>query len=131
MYKIEKKGYGFKLVFEGFIKIDELQDWVEDSKKALTGAPKKFGVLIDMRTLKPLLADAQEVMVQGQGLFKSAGMERSAVLVPNSLVANQFKRLAQTSGIYAFERYIDASAVSNFETVAEEWIRLAKDPDKV
>lgn len=52
MYKIEKKDYGFKLTFGGFIAEDEMKKWVEESKTALLTAPKSFGVIVDMRTLQ-------------------------------------------------------------------------------
>ncbi len=45
MYKIEKKNYGFKITFEGFIKEDEMKKWVEESKVILKTAPSSFGFL--------------------------------------------------------------------------------------
>ena len=90
----------------------------------------KFGVLVDMRTLKPLKAEVQAVMVEGQKEFKMKGMERSAVALANSVIALQFKRLAQESGIYAWERYVDGSKDAGWEKTAEAWITSATDPDK-
>jgi DUF971 family protein len=87
-------------------------------------------VMVDMRTLKPLKPDVQAVMVEGQKEYKVRGMERSAVVVPNAIVAMQFKRLAHESGIYQWERYIDASKSADWEKVAEAWITKAADPDK-
>ena len=115
MYKIAKEKFGFQLTFEGRLSLDEMKQWKEESKKALLGAPLTFGVLIDMRTLRPggIPDDAQAVMVEGQGLYKKAGMERSCVILQSALVAMQFQRLAKESGIYAFERYIDASWFNN------------------
>ncbi len=130
MYKIEKKPFGFKLVFGDAIEVDEMKRWSAESAKALVGQSGKFGVLVDMRTLKPLKADAQAVMVEGQKQYKVKGMERSAVAVPNAIVAMQFKRLAQDSGIYQWERYIDCAKHPDWENVAEAWLVSGKDPDK-
>jgi len=130
MYKIEKKSYGFRLTFGESIEIDEMKKWVEESKKTLAGQSGKFGILVDMRTLRPLKPEVQAVMVEGQKEYKVKGMERSAVGVPNSVIALQFKRLAQESGIYQWERYLDGSKDANWEKVAESWIASAKDPDK-
>jgi hypothetical protein len=130
MYGIEKKSFGFKLVFAESIEVDEMKRWVGESKKALAGHIGKFGVLVDMRSLRPLKPEVQAVMVEGQKEFKVKGMERSAVALANSLIALQFKRLAQESGIYAWERYIDCSKDPGWEKTAEEWITKAKDPDK-
>jgi len=130
MYKIEQKPFGYKLVFGGSISVDEMKRWVVESTKALESRQGKFGVLVDMIDLKPLASDAQEVMVSGQKEYKAKGMERSAVGVANALIALQFKRLAQESGIYQWERYIDASKSLGWEKIAEAWIVGAKDPDK-
>ena len=130
MYKIEKKGYGFKLTFGGSMKADEMKRWVEESKTALVGAPKEFGVLIDMRTLQPLLEDAQTHMKEGQKLFKAKGMLRSVVILNSPIVTLQFKRIAKETGIYAWERHIDASAVTDWEKVGIDWISKGIDPDK-
>jgi hypothetical protein len=130
VYSIERKPYGFKLIFGDTIELDEMNRWVDEAKKALTGQKGKFGVLVDMRTLKPLKPAVQAAMVTGQKEFKDKGMERSAVGVANAIIAMQFKRLAQESGIYQWERYIDASKDSQWEGTSESWIRQAKDPDQ-
>lgn len=130
MYKIEKHPYGFKLVFGDFIKPEEMAKWVEESKKSLIGAPKEFGVFVDMRTLKPLSAEAQSHMQEGQKLFKQKGMVRSVVILDNSLTKMQFQRIARETGIYAWERYIDASSVPHWEKVGVDWISKGIDPDK-
>ena len=129
MNKIEKKPYGYKLTFGDFIAIDEMNQWVEDSKKTLASAPKEFGIFVDMRTLKPLAQEVQGPMNAGQQLYKKAGMIRSVVVVNNAITKMQFKRIAKESGIYEWERYIDASAVSDWEKVGEDWIVNAVDPD--
>lgn len=130
MYKIEKTNFGVKLTFEGFIRRDEMAKWVEESKQILRTVPSKFGVLVDMRNLKPLPQDAQNEMEKGQKLYKEKGMQRSAVVLANTLIALQFKRIAKETGIYEWERYIDASKVQNWEDIAIKWIVKAEDPDK-
>ena len=130
MYKIEKKTFGYKLVFDGMMDAAEMAEWVDASEKALTGAVGKFGVCVDMRGLAPLLADAQEHMQRGQKLYKQKGMERSAVILDSDVIALQFKRIAKETGIYEWERYIAASKEPNWEKVAVDWITKAIDPDK-
>lgn len=129
MYKIEKKDFGFKLTFGGFIEKEEMEQWAQESKKALLGKMGEFGVFVDMRTLKPLPADSQEVMVNGQKLYRQAGMVRSVVILDNTITTMQFKRLAKESGIYEWERYIDASTTPKWELVGQDWIVKGTDPD--
>ena len=54
--------------------------------------------------------------------IKQKGMERSAVILANATVTLQFKRIARETGIDAWERYVDASSVPDFETAAVDWI---------
>ena len=131
MYAIEKKNYGFKLTFGGFIENDEMEKWRQESLKALEGFQGSFGVFVDMRTLKPMPPDSQQTMVLGQKLYKQAGMARSVVILDNPITTMQFKRLAKESGIYEWERYIDASARPNWEQLGINWLLTGADPDKV
>jgi hypothetical protein len=130
MYKIEKRKGGFALTLGDTLSTEELDLWFKESEQALTKCTGAFGVIIDMRTLKPLPPDAQDVMVQGQSLYKKAGMERSAVLLHSPLMTMQFKRLGKESGIYAFERYIDASSDANWQKHAADWVDSGIDLDK-
>ena len=130
MYTIEKEPYGFKLTFGGFIKAEEMMAWVGESKRALVSTPKDFGVFVDMRTLKPLPAETQTHMEDGQKLYKEKGMTRSVVILSSATTKMQFKRIAQETGIYEWERYIDASAVPEWEKIGIDWISEGIDPDK-
>ena len=130
MYKIDKKSSGYLLTFAGEIKVDEMQRWYNDSALALTNSLSEFGVIVDMRTLKPLDNEAQQKMVAGQKLYKDKGMKRSAVILNDPDTTKQFKQLAVVSGIYAFERYIDASTNPNWASIAKSWVVHAIDPDR-
>lgn len=131
MYKIAKRDFGYQLTFSGdSMDAAEMSHWREEVKGALTGAPKPFGVLIDMRDLKPgaLKPDAQKIMVEGQGLFGKAGMQRSCVILQSATVTMQFERIAHESGIYSFERYINAAKTPDWEPKAIAWIQKKIDP---
>jgi len=129
MYKIEKKPWGFNLTFGETMSAEEMRAWLEESKKATANASPSFGVFVDMRTLKPLLAEVQLVMQEGQKLYKAKGMSRSVVILASALVTLQFKKIAKESGIYAWERYIDSSSVHDWENQGIGWIRDNIDPD--
>ncbi|NLD95176.1 MAG: hypothetical protein GX639_21205 [Fibrobacter sp.] len=130
MYKIERTDFGVRLIFDGFMKQEEMAKWVAESEQFVKSLPPKFGVIVDMRGLKPLTAEAEKEMQNGQKLYKKSGMERSAVILSSAVVTMQFKRIAQETGIYQWERYIDASKVANWEEVAKKWLVNAEDPDK-
>jgi len=130
MYSIEKKEWGYRLTFSDFIQAEEMQRWADESKQRLTSAPDNFGVFVDMIHLKPLPQDAQEILTEGQKLYKEKGMVRSVVIVNSTILKMQFQRLAKDSGIYEWERYIDASSVPNWEEAGIAWIKDGVDPDK-
>jgi hypothetical protein len=130
MYTIENKNYGVKMTFGGFIRKDEMAKWVEDAQGVLETLSNEFGVFVDMRTLDPLPQDSQAEMETGQKLFKQKGMVRSVVILDGPIVTMQFKRIEKNTGIYEWERYIDASANANWQKTGEDWISKGIDPDQ-
>jgi len=131
MYKIEKRPSGYILVFSGVINPDEMQRWCNESKTALMGeTSSSFGVIIDMKDLQPLSLESGNIMKEGQRLFKAKGMKRSAVILNSPKICEQFKNIAIQTGIYATERYIDASVVTNPVQIAIDWVKDEIDPDK-
>lgn len=130
MHKIEKRAGGFTLTFGGIVNKAELDRWVEESKQALTGCTKPFGVIVDMRTMRPLPSAGRTTMIEGQRLYQHAGMQRSAVILNSPTTTLQFKRLAKESGIDLFERYIDASQDPDWKKHAEDWVDREIDPEK-
>ena len=118
MYKIEKTDLGFQLTFGGDMTEAELQTWYDESAEVLTGMLLPFGVIIDMRTLAPLPIGAQTVMIKGQAMYRSCGMQRSCVILEDAITTIQFMRLARQSGIFKYERYIDASVHKDWRQVA-------------
>jgi anti-anti-sigma regulatory factor len=130
MYKIEKNDLGFHLTLGGEISKAELEKWEEESERALRLQQAPFGVIIDMRQLAPLAADAQEVMVRGQAMYRSRGMQRSSVILEDAITTIQFMRLARRSGINKYERYIDASTLPDWLQAARNWIEHAIAPTR-
>ncbi len=130
MYNIEKRSSGFVLTLGGFIEPAEMQKWLEESKTKLAGVAGPFGVIVDMRTLAPLPPAAQAFMVEGQQLYRKAGMQRSAVILNSAVTTAQFRRLAKESAIHASERYLDASSEPLWQQKAVDWVNSGKDPDK-
>ena len=128
VYKIDKTDLGFQLTFGGDMTEAELQTWYQESACVLAGLHLPFGVIIDMRTLAPLPTGAQTVMVKGQAMYRSCGMQRSCVILEDPITTIQFMRLAKKSGIFKYERYIDASVHKDWRLAARNWVRDAVAP---
>ena len=128
MYKIEKADYGFKLEFEGFIKADEMREWYEESKKLLEDAPRGFHVMVNIRNMKTLPADAKKVFEEGQRYYASKGGIRSAVIASDVITKEQLRNIGVRSGVAGFEQYIDGSE-PDWEKKALDWLINRIPPD--
>jgi len=130
MYSITRKTSGYILTFNGVIDENEMQKWVDDSKRHLQEEKSdSFGVIVDMENLEPLSQGASTLMKEGQKLYKEKGMNRSAVILNSPKICEQFKNIALQTGIYAKERYIDASTVKNSIEVAIKWVKDGISPN--
>jgi hypothetical protein len=56
-------------------------------------------------------------------------MERSVVVLDSTVALIQILRLAKATGVYAYERYLDALKDPEWESKAEDWIMRGIDPD--
>ncbi len=130
MYKIRKKPYGYHLTFSGLIDVDEMEEWVTELIDVLATADEKYGVFVDMRNLEILPPESQPAMKRGQKLAKKLGMVRSVVILSDEVTTMQFKRIAKETGIYEWERYIDAGTEPNWEEIGLAWVIEGADPDK-
>jgi hypothetical protein len=128
VYKIAKTDLGFDLTFGGVVTKADLEKWYKESEQVLRGQHGPFGVIIDMRTLAPLPAEAQAVIVEGQSMYLRHGMQRSCVILQDAITTIQFMRLARKSGISKYERYIDASAHKEWLQEARNWVMHAVAP---
>jgi hypothetical protein len=129
MFTIDKTDFGYRLTFGEFKRAEEMAEGVEESKEALRDSPTDFGVFVDMRTLKPLPTETQPLMENGQKLYKAKGMVRSVVILNDPVTTMQLKRIGKDSGIYEWERYINAAAEPQWEQVGSDWVMEGVDPD--
>jgi hypothetical protein len=51
------------------------------------------------------------------------------VILENAVITLQFRRLAKETGIYNWERYIDASKHKDWEKIGLDWVERGIDPD--
>lgn len=125
MYSVEAEDYGIKLTVSGVIYLDEAKEWLREYREKLVemmARNKPFGHMVDLRGFEPSTPEVQEVTKIAMREFKRAGGKRSAVILDSAIVVMQIKRLAKETGIYDWERYIDAKKFSNPEDRAYAWI---------
>lgn len=122
--------YGFRVHGPGYITPAEARAWFEDLRsrvRALEGKP--FGLLVDSRTQKANPPDTQELIKEAMVWLRGHGMERSVVVLDSTVALIQILRLAKATGVYAYERYLDALKEPDWEAKALDWIIRGIDPD--
>lgn len=131
MVKVEKTGYGFKLILEGMVEPADLMQVQPAVQKAIAGREDGFSVLIDFRNAALLGPEAQEV-TKGliEGVKGAGGLQRSAVVLSSALAKIQTRRLSTESGVSTTERYIDAGKHLNWEGLALDWIERGIEPPR-
>lgn len=129
MYRIEETGFGLRITFEGFLRQDEMKQWVREFREAISTKKGGFGVLVDNRKASVFPADAQEALYEGIHAAVEAGMEKNAVVVSNPINKIQADRIAKETGIHEIIRHIDASSDPDWERKAVEWITKGVNPD--
>lgn len=121
MYSIERTAFGLVIKFDGFIKSDEMLQYKREIKSVLLSLPERFGIVMDMRTCKPLPKESQDILNADPELVASR-LTRSVTVVDSALTSMQFKRLAVASKVSDSKRFIDVSKIPDWEPVAERWI---------
>ena len=128
MYQVSQtRGY-VKISFSGRIGVDEMKEWLDASRTALSQPNPPNLVMVDLRELNGLTKDTLDMLAMGQREAKESGLKRSAVIVKSTIIQMQFERMAKTTGIFEKERYISAETNPNWEKVAEAWILHGTEP---
>jgi len=128
-YKIERTEFGVRLSIGPHPLLEEILQWAEDVKEKVHQVEGPFCVLADLRQVELIPPESQPILTEVQAYCRSRGMMRSACLLNNKLTALQFRRIAKSSGIYAWERYIDCNQHENAEKIALGWLLDEVDPD--
>lgn len=126
VYRIEKKPYGIKFTFDGFVPPEEMSEYKKEFRLVLDLVPAQFGILSDLRNMKPLPPESQKIL-SANPEWTAGRITRSATILNSSLVKLQSKRLATEWKQGDTKRYIDASKHSNWEELAIAWIEKGEE----
>ena len=128
MYTIEQVPYGFHIVIGHPVTSEEAAAHLSLSRAMLATCARPFGVLVDIRTLRPLDGHVQGVIDQTQRLYRESGLRRSVVVCATTIMTMQFTRIAKETGVKDHERYVDASSTPDWEARAMAWIVDGTEP---
>lgn len=122
MYTVEPSAHGFTITIGDKVTSEDATLVLEQSRAVLEDCAKPFGVLVDIRSLRPLPREVERLIDQTQRLFRENGLRRSAVVLASATLTMQFRRMAAESGVAAGERFIDASQDPQWHRTALAWI---------
>ncbi|MGE6758788.1 hypothetical protein D7X96_19295 [Corallococcus interemptor] len=123
--------YGFRINAPGYITPAEAKVWFEDLRtKVSVKRGRPFGLMADIRSQKANPPETQEIIKNAMAWLRQNGMVRSAVVVDSTVARLMMVRMAKQSGVYEWERYIDASKDTDWEHKAIDWITNATEPSK-
>jgi hypothetical protein len=123
--------YGFRVNAPGYITPPEAIAWFEDLRnKVALKKGRPFGLLVDIRSQKANPPETQETIKQAMMWLRQSGMTRSAVVLDSAVARLMMVRMAKQSGVYDWERYIDAGKDPDWETKALGWIVHGHEPSK-
>jgi hypothetical protein len=123
VHTITKTHYGFHVVVEGFMSESEAKEFLDESERLLgTVTEGGFGMVLDQRRAKPASEEATKIIEQVMDLYAGKGLQRVAMITPNSLAKAQIDRLAKAKGHYDMQRAFDPEA-PDVENRALAWAR--------
>ena len=127
-YKVEKADYGMKLSILGFINPDEVNKMNGEIKALGAKLDDGFGIIVDMRENRAFSNEVAELMKEQIGICVDVGMGRGSIVLQSAIMTLQARRLIAETGIADRVRFIDASAVSDWEKVATQWATRGVEP---
>lgn len=129
MIDVKRTPFGFHMVFSGHISSEEMMAWKRDAVTRLADPklPKPFRVRVDMTSLEHLDVDPKEILVDGQALFRDAGMDRSVVIIAEKATGLQMRDTALASGIETGERYLHISE-PRWRQEMDDWLMHGMEP---
>ncbi len=128
MHTIEKRPSGYVLTFQGVVTPSEMHEWATQSKAILSLNIGNFGVIVDFRRLVRLQPEADTILSSVRALYRTKGMQRTAIVLANTILTTRFRRLAEQAGTHEWERYINVTTMDNWSEAAVRWVRDGTEP---
>ena len=125
----KKKDFGFHFTLTNPLTSDEVDRWRMEVKHAVQQLQGGFLVFVNMIDCELIPADGKPILEDLQIFCKENGMIRSVVILGDNITVMQMKLIAKKTGIYEWERYIDASSHPDWEELGMNWIIHGIDPD--
>jgi hypothetical protein len=127
MIKIEKRGFGYKIVFGGILKIADVLKYENELMENITKTEETFSIYHDMRSIRYFAKDAQIKMFDIRMNLKSKGIIRSSIVFNRPGEEKNFEILGLP--LDQTERIIYSLTEPNFEIAGFNWLTREIDPN--
>ena len=125
----KRTDYGLRFEFVSPLYIEEAERWAAEIEVETKTMEQGFLVFVDLRQIELLPVEIKQIIFNAQKFCRANGMIRSVVILSNDMATMQLKLLAKKTGIYTWERYIDAAKHDNWEELGLNWLLHETDPD--
>ena len=129
MYKIEKTAYGLRVTMGGVYSANEIRTYIEEKEKLISEITGPFSMLVDLRSAIPPDRHDQKLLEESQIRMKRQNLLRMAIITRSPVVHMRGNQIAIDAGIDDRTRIINATAISEWETLALEWIVDGIEPE--
>jgi hypothetical protein len=127
-YFIEKTDYGLYIKFSGQLCKYSIKDWFIDIKLT-KGAKKNFGLILDLRGVKPICHDTARILTYGRAYLHGHGLNRVVIVYDTSATIIELMRLFVELGCDPnSEKHISSTMNSNWQEQAVNWIKYGIEP---
>ncbi len=101
-----------RITVDGVATVADMDAFNDDAKRKIKlFGGKPFGVLVDLRRMKPGSPESAEKVKEHQAILMKAGVKKSAEVVESAASALQLNRIARESGLLSkVQRFTDVEA---------------------
>jgi hypothetical protein len=101
-----------RVVVDGVASVADLDAFNEETrKKVKVFGGKPFGILVDLRKMRPGSPESAEKVKENQEILMKAGVQKSAEVVESAAAMLQLNRVARESGLLSrVQRFTDVDA---------------------
>jgi len=131
MYDIEQTGYGLRLTLEGFVQVDEMENYCEEVRRAADEQIGSFSVVADMRKANAMPDESAEELRELMAYCDQQGLERATGVIDSATTAIQTQELAENvNHADGNTIFINSEDIDDWESAAVGWAEDGIEPSE-
>lgn len=128
-YVIEKTDYGMYVKFTGRLCKYDVKDWFAEVRPFVKDMRKGFGLVLDLRKVKPICHDTARMLTYGRAYLHGHGLNRLAIIYDTSATIIELMKLfTELSHDPSAEKHISSTMNSDWADQAIAWVQYGIEP---